>query len=291
MRRSFAIVLVLAACGAAMPRAATDARAGWDAWRAERHEELAGENGWLALIGLFWLEPGTHTIGSAGDRELILPRGPERLGTVRVDGRDVRFAPEDGAETALAIDGDALAVGELRLLAIERAGRIALRVRDVSSPARATLGEIPVYDYDPSMRVRARVHACDPPGRVLSLVNVLGMPADEPCAGSIEALVGGAAIALVATAAGDAPEDGYFVMLRDATSDAEETYPGGRYLDVPAADASGETWLDLNRLYTPPCGYTSLATCPLPPVENVLPFPIRAGERYIRHEDPSISER
>jgi uncharacterized protein (DUF1684 family) len=167
---------------------------------------------------------------------------------------------------------------------IARGGRFALRVRDVESPARASFGELPVYDYDPSLRVRARVREPEP-GRMLSLVNVLGMQVDEPCIGVLELTLEGVAIALVASAGGETADDHFFVMLRDETASAGETYGAGRYLDVPAADASGQTWVDFNRLYTPPCGYTSFATCPLPPEENVLAIAIRGGERWV-HADP-----
>jgi uncharacterized protein (DUF1684 family) len=277
MRRGLVIGALLVACGAARPR--IEPPAAWTTWRQERHEELAGPDGWLALVGLFWLEPGTHVIGSAADAALSLPVGPAHLGRVIV-ADDVRFTSDDGSiDAVLAPDGAAIAVSDLRLLLISRGGRLALRVRDPSSPARASFGGIPTYDYDPAMCVRARVRACEPPGRMLSLVNVLGMFVDEPCAAVLDASIAGTPISLVATAA----EDGYFVMLRDRSSDDGESYPGGRYLDVPAADEGAATWLDLNRLYTPPCGYTSLATCPLPPAENVVPIAIHAGERYERH--------
>lgn len=276
---------LLLACGASLPavrETSSDPRADWEAWRSQRREELAGPDGWLALVGLFWLEPGTHTIGAAADRELVLPSGPSHLGTVAYVDHAVRFTADDGTTTELVPDGEPFVLGTLRLLVIARGGRLALRVRDAASPARATLGALPAYDYDPTWRVTARVRTCDPPGRMLALVNVLGMSVDEACAAVLQAEVAGLTLALVATAAGDVPSDGYFVMLRDATSDAEETYPAGRYLDVPPADARGETVLDFNRLYTPPCGYTSLATCPLPPAENVVAVAIRAGERYVR---------
>lgn len=270
--------LALAACGSVQTGETTPSA--WTAWRASRREELAGPDGWLALVGLFWLEPGSHAIGSAQDAELALPSGPAQLGHVVVGaGNDVRFVDDAGHETTLVPDAEPLAIGSLRLLAIVRGGRLALRVRDVASPARERLGALPAYDYDPAYRVRAHVRAPEP-GRILSLVNVLGMSVDEPCAALLELTLDGHAITLAATLAGETPDEGYFVMLRDATADTGETYPAGRYLDVAAPDASGQTWVDLNYLYTPPCGYTSLATCPLPPSENVIDTPIRAGERY-----------
>lgn len=270
------MALSLAGCGSAAITPAQDAHAEWDAWRAARREELVGPEGWLSLVGLFWLEPGEHTIGSDATSSFVLPSGPAYLGRVVV-GDDVRFVGGDHDEV-LAVDAP-IAIESLRLVLIERGGRFALRVRDVESPARSTFGDIPVYPFDPALRIRARVRAPEP-GRMLSLVNVLGMQVDEPCVALIDLAIDGHAITL---AASDDGEGNYFVMLRDATSGEGETYGAGRYLSVPVADASSETWVDLNRLYTPPCGYTSLATCPLPPEENVLSIPIHAGERYESH--------
>ena len=39
-------------------------------WRAERVENLKGPDGYLNLVGLFWLTPGTTTIGSASDNDI-----------------------------------------------------------------------------------------------------------------------------------------------------------------------------------------------------------------------------
>ena len=40
--------------------------------------------------------------------------------------------------------------------------------------------------------------------------------------------------------------------------------------------------LDFNQLYNPPCAFTPFTTCPLPPKENVLRVPVRAGEKKYR---------
>jgi uncharacterized protein (DUF1684 family) len=75
-------------------------------------------------------------------------------------------------------------------------------------------------------------------------------------------------------------------FFRDRTS-GRETYGAGRFLKVPAATTGataqagghGKISLDFNRAYNPPCAFTSFATCPLPPPENWLPFPVLAGEK------------
>ena len=68
-----------------------------------------------------------------------------------------------------------------------------------------------------------------------------------------------------------------FFVFRDRTS-GRETYGAGRFLKVPAP-AGGKIRLDFNRAYNPPCAFTPFATCPLPPPENWLPFPVIAGEK------------
>jgi uncharacterized protein (DUF1684 family) len=304
-----AVAWLVSACGAAAPSPAvtpateSDAERAWGAWRAERREEIAGPEGWLTLVALEWLEPGEHTVGSDPSCEIVLAGAPPHAGRLVVDPEHVRFVAAPGADVRVSgapmaevelVTGDEasaprLEIGSLRAYVIKRGGQRALRVRDLESPARRSFEEIPVYPYDPTLRVRAQVVVPDPP-RMLALVNVLGMAVDEPCAAVLRFTLDGHDVSLAATAAGAAPDEGFFVMLRDATASTDETYPAGRYLDVPAADATGHTWVDLNFLHTPPCGYTHLATCPLPPQENVLSLAIRGGERYVPQHLEGASE-
>lgn len=71
-----------------------------------------------------------------------------------------------------------------------------------------------------------------------------------------------------------------FIPFRDATSGGE-TYGAGRYLDL-AENTSGTYDLDFNRAYNPYCAYNPDYSCPLPPAENTLAVPIRAGEKMYR---------
>lgn len=71
-----------------------------------------------------------------------------------------------------------------------------------------------------------------------------------------------------------------FVPFTDATS-GEETYGGGRYLDIemPPRTGSKTIELDFNKAYNPYCAYNASFSCPLPPKENMLDVAIRAGEK------------
>lgn len=79
---------------------------------------------------------------------------------------------------------------------------------------------------------------------------------------------------------GDEAPARVFVPFRDATS-GPETYGAGRYLDAPLTQTPGglEAHLDFNLAYQPYCAYGEGWTCPLPPRENWLTPPVRAGER------------
>ena len=66
-----------------------------------------------------------------------------------------------------------------------------------------------------------------------------------------------------------------FVPFTDLTN-GEATYGGGRYLDLEGP-LGAEVDLDFNRAYNPYCAYGGRYSCPIPPQENHLPVPVRAG--------------
>lgn len=70
-------------------------------------------------------------------------------------------------------------------------------------------------------------------------------------------------------------ENYLFLPFNDATN-GEETYTGGRFLDLEIPD--GDTILiDFNKAYNPYCAYAKGYSCPIPPKENTLPVKILAG--------------
>lgn len=72
-----------------------------------------------------------------------------------------------------------------------------------------------------------------------------------------------------------------FIPFRDATS-GHETYGAGRYVEARAI-ARGRWLLDFNYAYNPYCAYNDSWRCPLPPRDNWLAVPIRAGEKTFAH--------
>ncbi len=75
----------------------------------------------------------------------------------------------------------------------------------------------------------------------------------------------------------------YFVPFADTTSGGE-TYGAGRYLELDQR-GDGTFLADFNLAYNPYCAYSDEYSCPIPPAENRIAVPIRAGEKlYQAHE-------
>jgi hypothetical protein len=72
-----------------------------------------------------------------------------------------------------------------------------------------------------------------------------------------------------------------FILFADPTN-GDETYDGGRYLEIPEPKESNFI-LDFNYCFNPLCNYSSAYNCPIPNPENTLDIPIRAGEKVYPH--------
>lgn len=70
-------------------------------------------------------------------------------------------------------------------------------------------------------------------------------------------------------------EDYLFLPFTDLTND-EETYGGGRYIDLRIPDA-GVIMIDFNRAYNPSCAYNKKYSCPIVPKVNDLQTKVLAG--------------
>ncbi len=73
-------------------------------------------------------------------------------------------------------------------------------------------------------------------------------------------------------------KDHLFLPFTDETN-SEESYGGGRYIDLSSQDISGNIIeVDFNKAYNPYCAYSDGYQCPKPPAENDLKLKVKAGE-------------
>ncbi len=267
-----------------------------DGWRARRVERLITEDGWLSLVGLFWIEAGENSIGSGPENVVLLPssKAPEKVGILTVENGKTRIVVDPEVEVthqgakirSLRMRSDAegeptiLTLGDLTFFIIDRGGRLAVRVKDRQSPVRRAFKGIDRYPIEAKWRFAARFDPYDPPKQI-SIADITGAIIDWPSSGALIFDHEGQTLRLDVL---DEPEDdSLFVIFSDMTT-GRETYGGGRYLYTEAPGPDGRVDLDFNKAYNPPCVFTDYATCPLPPRQNRLPIRIEAGEmKYEPH--------
>lgn len=301
-RALLAVALLLATAGC--QRAAAPAAAAGDAavqsafdaeqrtWRAVRLAEITKPEGWASLIGLHWLDPGMHRVGSDTDNGIRLAMGPDHLGIFGVRDGKVSLAPERGA--ALEVDGaparstlvlrdDTGTAGPSRIMfdggkgvatVIVRGGRFALRVKHADANSRLQFSGLDYWPGGIDWRIPGRFMA-HPAGKTLPIANIIGTTDQIPNPGAVEFERDGKPYRLEAL---DEGEGTLFLVFADRTN-GHGSYGAGRFLDAPLPDAQGNVVLDFNQAYNPPCAFTPFATCPLPPPENRLDLAINAGER------------
>ena len=294
-RRSFVVSLVIAAAcsstGSAPDTAASDVSAATKEtqdWRAQ-HEESYRKN-WATIAGLHFLEPGSHTAGTARTNDIVLPASAaeERIGRFVLAGDVVRFEPD--AKSSVQIDGqpvtmsreltddaapepDSIEVGGIRMMVHRSGDRRSLRVWDPDGEmARGFLG-FTWFDIQMDYRVTGRFIP-DASPRDMKVMNTFGDLDIFKTEGVVEFTLQGRTLRLRPFTT--RPKRFYFAF-KDQSSGVE-TYEAARFLYSDLRD-DGTTVLDFNQAYNPPCSFNPYTTCPIPLPENRMPVKVLAGER------------
>lgn len=250
-------------------------------WQERRAQRLKAEDGWLSLIGLFWLNEGDNVISlpSAGSPTLKLVRRGDAVtleptAAMMIDGKPVG-APLELRNDAHETGPTVVQMGSVRFQVIKRGERYGLRVKDAQAQTRTHFQGLDYYPTDPKWRVEARYEPYTPEKKI-PITDVTGMTSDNISPGALVFTLDGKEYRIDPVL--EDGSDELFVIFKDATS-RDETYQPGRYLYAPKPGPDGKTVIDFNKAYNPPCAFTSFATCPLPPPQNRLPIRIEAGEK------------
>jgi len=265
---------------------AYDARATAE-WRAQRETGLRAADGWLSVVGLAFLQPGANDIGADRANDVVLPAGtPPFVGRLMADGTHVRFEPAAGVDVRLKDQlitapreigpNDRLQVGRVTFHVHQSGARIGIRVRDPQSPLLSGFRGLKWFAIDPAWSVAGRFEAYPAPKHV-TVPNVLGDLEEFQSSGEVAVTIAGTPVRLQAISSGRR----LWFIFSDGTSNHESYRIRFLYAEAPAAD--GTVTLDFNRAYNPPCAVNPHTTCPLPPKNNRLSVPIRAGERSTTH--------
>jgi uncharacterized protein (DUF1684 family) len=296
-------VILVALLVALLPAHAVPQETSWQketaGWREEHKADLLKPDGWLALVGLEWLQPGDNAVGSAADNKIRLSSGPAHLAIIHLEGEAVTLNPPTGGfppdflvagapakSQSLRAEGNKdklaprLTIRDLNMYVIRRETRFALRVKDSHSPAIVGFHGLEWYAPDAVYRVTAKWIPYSPQ-KTITLATLVGTNYDQPVPGAAEFTLAGKTFRLEPVLEDPAVAKLFFI-LRDKTSNAT-TYGACRFLytgfPTNGLDKPGELVLDFNRLENPPCAYTPYSTCPLPPPGNRLPIPLPVGEQ------------
>ena len=165
-----------------------------------------------------------------------------------------------------------MALGSLRWNIIQREEKIGVRLRDLASVVLTSFNGTERFALDSNLKLLAHLEPAQQ--NKLLIANVLGQISPLASPGKLVFNIMGTTYTLDALEEGDE----LFILFGDATS-GKETYPAGRFLYTNKPDANGNTIIDFNKAFNPPCAFTKFATCPLPPKQNILPIAIKAGEK------------
>jgi hypothetical protein len=260
---------------------ATDYRQEIEKWHVDRVDRLKADDGWLTLVGLFWIADGESKVGSDLSSEVPLPASvPAKVGTITLQKGKAHFKPAAAVAlkaTDLHTDEtpnyEVLTLGSVRFYLIERGGKFGIRVKDSASPARTNFAGINRFPVDPAWKVEGTFTPS--PHKVIFDTEV-GVKQDGDSPGYVDFQKDGKSYRLEPVT----EDKELFYVIRDATS-GKTTYAASRfvYSDLPK---DGKVELDFNKAYNPPCVFTDYATCPLPPAQNRLSLAITAGEQIYR---------
>lgn len=257
-------------------------------WHEKRIARLKTETGWLNLAGLYWLQEGKNTFGSAKDNDIVFPpKAPAHIGTFILDDSsvavkinpEVKVTTDSHPVTDMKLKDDlsgsttVLSLDSFRWFIINRNGKYGVRLRDLDAPLVKEFKGIDTYPVNEKWKVEAKFEPYPVP-KVIEIPNIIGSFEKDTVAGKLVFTIDGKTYTLDPVNEGNV----FFIIFADETN-GDETYGAGRFLYTNKPDSSGMVELDFNKAYNPPCAFTKYATCPLPPRDNYLHLKITAGEK------------
>ena len=269
-------------------------------WHQEREQELKAPKGWLNLEGLFWLHKGVNTFGVHKNNDCVYENPnptdsffPDHLGNFIFEGDSVMWESHDKymvkinnqnttiGNKVCVFNGKGLSLdmvwSNFTWTIIKREEKMGVRFRNLKSNNISSFKGIEYFTINEKFKIKAVLQP--PVASFLMIANVLGQQVASKNAGKLLFTFQNKQYGLDVIDEGD---NMFFITFADATSGLS-TYGSGRFIYIDPPDAKGNTYIDFNQAFNPPCAFTKFATCPLPPPQNRLPFSITAGEKNYGH--------
>ena len=258
-------------------------------FRKGRVKFLKSEEGYLNLVGLFWLNNGKNTFGSDNNNDLHFPQEfPKKFGTVTRLENKLSFTFEepvsfnnDSIITSSTIEIDDksnfFSYGPFRWFIINSSDNYAIRMRNLESPILKENLNLRFYEIDRSWKIIGKFTPYDD-YKTSIITNVRNHDYKQKMSGIINFRKDGKAFSLEP----NYTKYGMQVMFTDQTT-GSETFSGGRFLLLKIPDDNQEVILDFNKALNFPCAVNDYTTCPIPPKTNHIDLMVSAGEKvYIK---------
>lgn len=261
------------------------------AWRTNRDSQMRAPTSWLTIAGLFWLDEGDNSFGTAAENKIKLPSGSAAAyagkfnlnkGKITVvankdtelknGGKVIKEMPLKGDDSGRP---DIVELNVLRMWVIKRGDRYAIRLRDLNNPAFKNYKGLDFFAPSKEFKIEAGFFPYKSAKKV-SVSTIIGTQTEMSSPGYVKFKLGGRQHSLEAFR-GSAENTKLFFVFKDETN-GKETYEASRFMVADILE-NGKVDLNFNRAYNPPCAYTPFATCPLPPPQNYLKVRIEAGEK------------
>ena len=247
-------------------------------FHSRRETQVTEPFGSLALVLTQWLDseqaiwgiPGVWAPRPDGAPGLVVTASPDDNVVVNgelVDGTVTLNGPGDSAPTIVLSD-------TRRATVISEEGLSGLRVWDSQSESIQNFGGIDAFPYNADWVVTG-VWKPNLSGTTMDVEKKLGAAKAEVIPGEIEFSHDGHTVSLATIGTGKALQ----IVFADVTNESE-TYSVGRFLFV-VPNPDGTVTMDFNYAVLPPCAFSYNFNCPIPPRQNRLPFPVRAGEKNV----------
>jgi hypothetical protein len=250
----------------------------WAEWHDAHEKQRAGEHGFLAVTGIFWLDAtptrydGAPGLWSTSDSGPVVQLADDE--SLTLDGAVIAgthafgLIPERGGVT--------VSFGDAVVEVARRGGFDILRPRHPEHPLRLNYQGTASFPSNSRWVIEGTFIPFDSPKPVTVGSVAEGLQHVYEALGAVEFELDGQPFRL--TAFNGHQQGTLLLLFTDATS-GRTTYAANRSLSVSAPNAGGRVVLDFNRAVNLPCAYTDFATCPLPPAENRLAIAIEAGEK------------
>jgi uncharacterized protein (DUF1684 family) len=257
-----------------------------------RRARAVSPRGPLALVNTQWVDSPQPVWGVAG----TWSPAPDGLPGLTVaasatDGVEVDGDLVDG--TVLVAGDDAVSPSSVRFSATLTGTVIAnddrtswgLRVWDADSEGIRRFGSIDAFEHDPAWVVTADFVPLEEGAQVdIRHQADLGLSRPKPLPGLIRFSWDGVDYELAAFPSGVG--DRLQLVFGDSTN-GESTYSVGRFL-FPTPGDDGTIVLDFNQAVLPPCAFSYAFNCPIPPAQNRLAVPVRAGEKNVLDSEGAL---